>query len=133
AQNLARYPYQANRIVPNVVFPLSPVQVAPAPFPIEALPLTPPYPQFLVFDPELELPYTLQWNLAVQQSLGKNQVLSVSYVAAAGRRLLQTTQANIATINPSFTTIQLIKNDATSDYHALQAQFQRRLSRGLQV
>ena len=132
-QNLARYPYQANRIVTNVVFPLSPVQVAPARFPIETLPLTPPYPQFLVFDPELKLPYTLQWNLAVQQSLGRNQVLSVSYVAAAGRRLLQTTQANIATINPSFTTIQLIKNNATSDYHALQAQFQRRLSRGLQL
>ena len=42
------------------------------------------------FDPNLESPYTLQWNVAVEQALGTQQTLSVSYVGAAGRRLVQT-------------------------------------------
>src|SRR5262249_13994339 len=36
-------------------------------------------------------------------------------------------------INPNFTSVNVTTNQATSDYHALQAQFQRRLSRGLQA
>src|SRR4029077_20044103 len=50
--------------------------------------------------------------------------------------LQSTTQTlNLAgnVINPKFTSISLTRNTATSDYDALQAQFQRRLSRGLQA
>jgi len=75
----------------------------------------------------------LQWNFGVEQSLGANQTLTVSYVAALGRRLLVQQRLNLATINPNFNTIRLITNDSTSDYHSLQAQFQRRLSRGIQA
>jgi hypothetical protein len=134
AQNFngARYPYGFSRTISNVGYPLSPTQVAPAPLPIQTgLPL--PYPAFFVFDPALRLPYTLQWNFAVEQSLGKSQTFTVSYVGAAGRRLLQETQLSLARINPSFTSIFLTRNSASSDYDALQAQFQRRLSRGLQA
>jgi len=46
-------------------------------------------------DPALKLPYTLQWNIAVEQSLGRSQALTVSYVGAVGRRLLQLTQLNL--------------------------------------
>src|SRR5262245_37995667 len=35
--------------------------------------------------------------------------------------------------NPNFTKVRIVRNEATSDYHALQLQFQRRLSRGLQA
>src|SRR6185295_3962552 len=35
--------------------------------------------------------------------------------------------------NPTFFGVQIVRNEATSDYHALQLQFQRRLSRGLQA
>src|SRR5262249_33362866 len=56
-----------------------------------------------------------------------------SYVGAGGRRLLQSTQLTLSAINPSFTTIFLTRSNATSDYHALEASFQRRLSRGLQA
>jgi len=38
----------------------------------------------------------------------------------------------LSPFNPTFTQVRLVTNDATSDYHALQVQFQRRLSRGLQ-
>jgi hypothetical protein len=95
--------------------------------------LTPPFGTINVFDPDLKLPYTMQWNVAVQQALGANQVVTVSYVGAAGRRHLQRRQLSLSAINPNFTTVILTTNDATSDYNALQVQFQRRLSRGLQA
>ena len=83
------------------------------------------------FDPNLESPYTLQWNVAVEQALGKQQTISVSYIGAAGRRLIQT--AAIYSPNPNLYEALLVTNAGTSDYDALQLQFQRRLSRGLQA
>ncbi len=131
AQNFNQgFPYVSSRVLFNLSYPLSPPQVAPATVPV---PLTPPFPSFYAFDPALRLPYTLQWNFAVQQSIGKSQAVTVSYVGAAGRRLLQATQLDLSKINPSFTTVFLTRNRATSDYDALQAQFQRRLSRGWQA
>jgi hypothetical protein len=82
-------------------------------------------------DPNLRLPYTLQWNVAVEQALGKQQTLSGSYVGASGRRLLQT--AFVIAPNNNLTNADLITNTASSDYNALQLQFQRRLSGGLQA
>ncbi len=124
------FPYTSMRFVPNVTYPLSPTQVAPTPVPV---PRKPTYPLIYAFDPSLKLPYTLQWNVALEQSLGKNQAVTVSYVGAAGRRLLQMSQLNLRSINQDFGLINLTRNRATSDYDALQAQFQRRLSRGLQA
>jgi len=82
-------------------------------------------------NPHLQLPYTLEWNVALEQALGKQQTISASYVGAAGRRLLQTEYLFLP--NPNVQFADLTINGATSDYHALQVQFQRRLSRGLQV
>ncbi|MGD1079659.1 MAG: TonB-dependent receptor [Candidatus Sulfotelmatobacter sp.] len=83
------------------------------------------------FDPNLESPYTLQWNVAIEQALGTQQTLSVSYVGAAGRRLIET--ASIYSPNPNLGAALLVTNAGTSDYNALQLQFQRRLTRGLQA
>jgi len=126
-----RFPNGSTRLL-GVSYPLSPTAVAPLPLPIQTG-LIPPYPSILAFDPALNLPYTLQWNLAIEQSLGRNQALTVSYVGASGRRLLQATQLSLSKINAAFTAIQLTRNAATSNYNGLQAQFQRRLSRGLQA
>ena len=82
-------------------------------------------------DPNLKLPYTLQWNFALEQSLGAQQTMSASYIGSSGRRLLQT--ANVNNPNPSFASAQLVANSASSDYNALQLQFQRRISHGLQA
>jgi hypothetical protein len=84
-----------------------------------------------VFDPHLRLPYTLEWNVALEQALGKEQTISASYIGALGKRLLQT--ASINAPNPNLAFANLITNAGTSDYDALQVQFQRRLSHGLQV
>jgi hypothetical protein len=126
------FPFVANRVLSNVSYPLSANQVAPPLLPVEAG-LAPPYANFNVFDPSLKLPYTLQWSAAIEQSLGKDQALTLSYVGAGGRKLLHNDQLSLSKINPSFTTIVLFRNRSTSDYDALQMQFQRRLSRGLQA
>jgi len=126
------YPFLASRTVAALSFPVSATQVAPPSLPSLSN-LMPPYGQITVFDPNLQMPYTLQWNLAVEQSLGAHQVITLSYVGAAGRRLLQQRQLSLSGINPRFTSILLTKNGATSDYNALQVQFQRRLSNGLQA
>jgi hypothetical protein len=82
-------------------------------------------------NPNLKLPYTLQWNGAIEQAFGTQQTLSISYIGASGRRLIQT--ASITFPNPNLASAILVTNAGTSDYNALQLQFQRQLSRGLQA
>jgi hypothetical protein len=111
-----------------VALPLLSTQVSPPPFTV-----TTPYQPITTFDPDLKLPYTYQWSFAIEQSLGTKQSLTTTYVGNAGRRLLVQRTLNITPFNSKFTQVRLINNDATSDYHALQVQFQRRLSRGFQA
>jgi Carboxypeptidase regulatory-like domain len=127
--NGASYPFGANARFFGVSFPLDSVTAAPPPITPASLAL--PFNALNAFNPHLQLPYTLQWNVAIEQSLGQQQSLSASYVGSAGRRLIQT--AAIANPNPNLGAVNLVTNNATSDYAALQIQFQRRLSRGLQV
>src|SRR5262249_22602262 len=77
-----------------------------------------------------KLPRSYQWNLALEQSIGMSQSLSLTYIGTIGRDLLRVTQ--FFNLNPDFQSVALTDNSATSDYHALQLKFQRRLSRGLQ-
>lgn len=127
------FPFQSSRNVSSVSFPLNPVQVVPPALPS----LTPPYNGTVdAFDPHLKLPYTLQWNVGLERSLGRSQAVSASYVGAVGRRLIRQIGLNstfLTTANPRFTALRIIDNAATSDYHSLQVQFQRRLASGLQV
>jgi len=122
-------PYSATRNLFGVSYPLDPTLAAPP-----TLNLNPPFAFFVAFDPSLKLPRTYQWNTALEQSLGANQTVSASYVAAVGRRLQRRERlTRAAGLNSTFTSLDLIKDNATSDYHALQIQFQRRLSKGLQT
>jgi outer membrane receptor protein involved in Fe transport len=93
--------------------------------------LTPPFDQIYGIDPHLNLPYTLQWNVTLEQALGANQSLSLGYVAAAGRSLLWLD--TLYNFSPQFVTVFAIRNAASSDYHSLQAQFKRRLTHGFQA
>jgi hypothetical protein len=129
------YPFGATRIAfgpplgGTATFPLSPTDAAPVSITPDEL--SSPGAMLTVLDPRLKLPYTLQWNVALQQQMGKDQSLSVSYVGSGGRRLIQS--ANVSSPNQSFYRANLIGNTATSNYNALQVQFQRRLSNGLQA
>ncbi len=124
------------------------VQYAGASFPFTSAQLqvpppsvAPPYSNLIfAFDPNLRLPYTLQWNVAVEQVLGRDNALTVSYVGSAGRRLLTSFDYAPESLgNPNFNAnvcggcLVITKNGATSDYNALQVNFQRHLSRGLQA
>jgi hypothetical protein len=85
------------------------------------------------FTPNLKLPYTLQWNGTLEQGLGKSQALTVSYVGSHASRLLEQ-NVFLPTANPNGVFVAtLVQNGLTSDYGALQAQFRRRLSKGLTV
>ena len=121
------FPYLATKtIAAPAPFPLSPQNAAPPAFSIN-----PPVTSIVVADPHLKLPRTYQWNVALEQSIGNSQSLSVTYVGAVGRDLLRVTQ--FFNVNPNFQSVALTDNTATSDYHALQVKFQRRLPRGLEA
>lgn len=100
---------------------------------------SPPY-NFTTFaiDRNIKSPYTWQWSAAIEQGLGQSQTLTVSYVGAAGRQLpalWTVANATMPRLNPNFRDwgISYAINAANSNYHALQTQFQRRLSHGLQA
>jgi hypothetical protein len=83
------------------------------------------------FDPKLKLPYTMQWNVAIQHSLGATQTVSASYLGSSGKRLLQTEYDS--NVNDNISNALLVSNQGNSDYNALQLQYQRRVSHGLQA
>jgi len=108
-------------------FPFSVAQIAPL-----TVPSTASLSNLVAFNPGLKLPYTLQWNAALEQSLSKMQTVSLTYVGASGRRLLQTSLVSSPPSNPALTFANFVDNTSTSNYNALQVKVQRRLSRGLQ-
>ncbi|MGC2333565.1 MAG: hypothetical protein WA581_19095, partial [Candidatus Acidiferrales bacterium] len=115
----------------NVPFPFTPAQqILPAPS------VASPYTKTVsAADPRLRLPYTLEWNGAIQQGLGRNQTFTVSYVASGGRKLLHDAFL-YPPDNPGFALengLYLLTNGSTSSYNSLQVQFQRSLSHGLQA
>lgn len=136
------FPYNATRTLTNVLVPVDRTQ----------LDLTfntaPPYAsQFAVFPRNLRLPYTMQYNFALEKGLGSNQSLSVSWVGAGARQLLRTESVrNILAgnslglpetifLNPSLfapaSVVNITRNGASSGYNALQTKFQRRLTAGI--
>jgi hypothetical protein len=112
----------------NTTFPLTPNQAAPVTVPPNAN-----LAEFDGFNPHLKLPYTLHWDLAVEQAVGSQQTLSISYIGTTGQRLLQQAQFSAPTSNPNVGFGLVVDNTASSNYEALQVQFKRRLFRGLQA
>jgi hypothetical protein len=119
--------FYAATLFRGAVFPLPVAEVSP----VIANPPVAPYQSVVAFPTHFQLPFTWQWNASVQQALGNSQALTVTYVGSNGRRLMELSEVNPGPINPNFETIDFIQNGLTSDYDALQLQFQRRLGAGL--
>jgi len=83
------------------------------------------------FPKHLQLPYTLGWNVSLEQGIGKAQSLTLSYVGSNGRRLVQRQQLYLKPFNPNFGYVYFIPNGVSSNYQALQAKFQRSIGIGL--
>ena len=116
----------------SVSFPLTSAQLA-VPAPSVAAPYSG---TVYAYDPNLKLPYSLEYNLALEQAMGKGQSLTVNYVGSGARRLLTEFFVVPEELgNPNFTAsgeVALTQGRASSEYNSLQVKYQRALSRGLQ-
>ena len=120
-------PFRGRKNFSNIQFPPTADEAAPAPRTD-----TPPFGNpVIAFDRALKLPYTVQWNVALEQELGSGQAISATYVGAAGRSLLR--QAAILQPNSNLYEVDLTRNDGSSDYNALQLQYHTRPTHGLQA
>jgi len=127
ADGTSAFPYVQTKAILNSSFPLSAAAAAPPPFTT-----TPPVSLLSVVDPNHILPRTYEWNAAVERTLGKADLFTVTYLGAAGRKLMRQDLYNAP--NPNFTgEFDLMRNGADSSYQALQAQFRHRLTNGLQT
>jgi hypothetical protein len=115
--------------LPNnpVSFPLTSAQLDVTPS------LSTPYGYVSILSRSLQLPYTFQWNASLEQALGATQSLTIGYVGSNGRRLLSQQSYNFQALNPNFTTVLRYENGLSSSYNALQLQYKRTLTHGLQV
>jgi hypothetical protein len=105
-------------------------------------------------DPDAKPPYAQNWNLSVQRSLADRYLVEVRYVGAKGSRLPRNVEANPAVFGPGataqnadrrrlyancpadggtcdFSTIAMLRNITTANYHAGQASVSRRFGDGV--
>jgi len=128
ANTTSSYPNSTSSVYGTVSLPLTNIgNYLPQPPSLQ-----PPYPDGIyAYSPTLVLPRSYQWNVAIEKSFARKQALSATYVGQAGRNLLR--QEVLYQPNGNFLgSFDLTKNDAWSNYNALQVQFRRTLSAGLQ-
>jgi hypothetical protein len=124
----ANFPYKAQTVFFGVTFPLTAAQMSAPP-----ITTNPPFATITAFPATLKLPYTYEWNLAAEQSLGSSQTITVTYLGSAAHSLLRTDQYIGGGLPPSFTEVDFVTNAGRSNYHALQTQFRRHATKQLDV
>lgn len=97
--------------------------------------VSPPYTNAPVFafPRHLQLPYALEWNVAVEKSLGRSQGFTASYVGTSGRRLQKEQRTDVNVQAPDFGEVVWFPSGVTSSYEGLQLKFQRSISPGIQA
>ncbi|MGD0669312.1 MAG: carboxypeptidase regulatory-like domain-containing protein [Bryobacteraceae bacterium] len=81
------------------------------------------------FLPNLRLPAAAQWNVSLERALGAHDTVSVGYVGSAGYDLIRREVGGAGSSATSW--IALTTNNGHSGYHALEAQYRRRFTGGL--
>jgi hypothetical protein len=131
---LPLYPYGAFTVAlgpdfgGNAQWPPTPAQAA---VPVNAVPNATNGLPLYGLQPGLNLPWSQEFNVALQQALGNNQSLQISYVGAVDRRLEESEVADNP--NPNYGSAWVETQQGSGNYNAFQAVFQRRLSHGLQA
>jgi hypothetical protein len=111
--------------------PPSLAELKPPPF---STTISPQVFQVSAVDPNLRLPFNMQWNAAIERDLGAKQTLMATYLGSDGRQLQRQD-----IFHPMFRsdgnspTVLATRNAGYSHYNAMQIQFQRRMSHGLQA
>ncbi len=77
------------------------------------------------FAPDLRLPYSHEWNVAVERAMTEHEALSLSYVGASARRLLR--REGTRAPGTDLVGSAVGTNNGWSDAHGLQVQYRRRL------
>ncbi len=127
ASVVAFFPNTASGFAPSVKLPIADL----TPF-LPVTSTTPPFGTVNAFAPNLKLPRSYQWNLALEKSFANKQVMSATYVGQAGRDLLR--QSALFQPNSNFSGgFLLTENGARSNYNALQLQYRRPVSASLQA
>jgi hypothetical protein len=122
--------YQAQQIYQPTSIPFASTQVNLMPSTLA------PYTSSIAyaFPAHMQAPYTYQWNASLEQALGRSQTFTLSYIGANGRRLIGQQQlTSIQALNPEFGTVIYFATGITSNYQALQLQFQRSVTHGVQA
>jgi hypothetical protein len=78
----------------------------------------------------LKLPRVKQWNVALERGFTPHDIVSLGYLGSSGEYLLRR-EVGPGSIPTSY--YALTTNHAFSDYHALQLQYRRQLTRGLEA
>jgi len=122
------YPNVAANCCASVTVPLADTN----PF-LSVASLEPPFPDGAQgFAPNLKLPRSYQWNVAIEKSFAGQQALAITYVGQAGRDLLR--QEGLPQPNENFLGAFLFTNNhAISNYNALQVQYRKPLSSRIQA
>jgi hypothetical protein len=83
------------------------------------------------FPQDLRLPLVKQWNFSLEHALDDRNVVSIGYVGSSGRNLIRREIGGLGSTATDWYAVAT--NHGSSDYHGLQAQYRRRLGRGIQT
>ena len=94
-------------------------------------------------DPQMRIPYTMEWNLGVQRLIGNNLTAEVDYVGSGSRRAITTFNWNVAQVPGSSPLINrvpfpqwgegisMVANWGTGNYDGLLTKLQKKFSNGV--
>ena len=124
---MSAFPYVQQNVTFGDSFPFTGSAANSPPFTTN-----PPASFMVVVDPKHVLPRTYEWSAAIEQSLSKADVFTLTYVGAGGRNLMRRDiyYAPNSNLTGEF---DVLSNGSTSSYNALQAEFRHRVTHGLQT
>jgi len=127
AGQMSGFPYTQQNLIFGTSFPLTGSAANPPPFATN-----PPASSMAVVDPNHVLPRTYEWNAAVEQSLSRADIFTLTYVGAGGRKLMRR-DIYFAPNSDLTGEFDVLSNGATSNYNALQVESRHRIAHGLQT